>query len=130
MSSLRRKFSLGVTLLAWFFASGSQWDVVQAFAWARMFVTNAETMPLGDAIVRTFSPEARCELCNAVSTAKQNQETPAAPGPKLEDKTFLVFEPASTFTVAVILPAKAVPDEARPVSVERDRPPVPPPRSC
>jgi hypothetical protein len=127
---LRSKASLRIVLLAWFFASGSQWDVVQVFAWARMIVTNAETMSLGDAIVRTFSPEAPCELCKAVSAAKQKQETPAAPAPKLEEKTFLVVEPVSTFAAAVLLPAGVVLDEARPVSLERDRPPVPPPRSC
>jgi hypothetical protein len=128
--SFRQRFSLGVTLLAWFIASGSQWDVVQVFAWARMFVANTETLSLGDAVVRTFSPEARCGLCNAVSAAKQQRDTPATPGPRLEDKAFLVCEPVPVI-VAVARPrATSQPDDQRLKSAGKEPPPLRPPRGC
>ena len=34
---MRRKLSLVLTLTAWLLATGSHWDLVQTFAYARMF---------------------------------------------------------------------------------------------
>ena len=35
-SFIRRQLSLILTLIAWLFATGSHWDLVQAFGWGRM----------------------------------------------------------------------------------------------
>src|SRR5471032_1474735 len=74
---VRRQLSLLLTLAAWLLATGSQWDLVQTFAWGRMFVENTRTLPLLEAAQRTFSPEGRCPICAAVSAAKQQQENSA-----------------------------------------------------
>jgi len=128
VSALRRKLSLVLTLCAWFFASGSQWEIVQVFAWIRMFSENVQTLSLRAAVRRTLSPEGRCRLCKAVASARQQQDDPALPGTKMTGKMTLVFEP--TPTVLVIAPPFApwpwVTTPAR--STLRSRPPLPPPR--
>jgi hypothetical protein len=117
------------TLAAWLLATGSQWDLVQTFAWARMFALNAETLSLTEAAERTFSPEGRCALCEAVSGAKQQQENAATiPGGRADAKILLAFEPAPS-------PIVAAPDfspwslsDPLVSSLARSAPPVPPPR--
>jgi hypothetical protein len=128
---MRRKIALVCTLTAWLLATGAQWDLVQTFAWARMFAANARTLPAGAALDRTFSPEGRCELCGVVSTAKQQQrETDGnAPGGKPDGKLLLVFQPAPV--VVVTAPDFAPWPSAEPcvVSIGRAAPPLPPPRA-
>lgn len=130
MTALRRKFSLILTLVAWLFASGSQWDIVQAFAWARMFAENARVLPLPAALALTFSPEGRCGLCGAVSTAKaqQDERGPGVASASFEGKLLLAFAP--TPVVLVAPPRLTAWPAAGPVprSATRARPPVPPPR--
>ena len=126
---MRRRLSLLLTLTAWLLATGSHWDLVQTFAWGRMFAENARTMPLLEAAQRTFRPEARCNLCAAVTEAKQQEEnSPTIPGGKLDVKIILAFEPAPS-------PVVAAPDfspwslsDPLVHSVSRAAPPLPPPR--
>lgn len=125
---MRRKLSLVFTLAAWLLATGSQWDLVQTFAWARMFAVNARTMSLVDAVKYTLSPEDRCELCNAVSTAKQHEEA-ALPGGKAEGKLVLAFEPAPSPVIAVPALGGWMPRESSVCSAGRAAPPLPPPRT-
>lgn len=126
---MRHRLSLILTLFAWLLATGSQWDVVQTFAWGRMFATNVQTLSLLKAADRTFSPEGRCELCCAVSAAKQQQENSATiPGGKIESKIFLLFEPAPRPVVAApVFSPWSLSDPLAP-SLARSAPPVPPPR--
>lgn len=126
---MRRRLSLIFTLFAWLLATGSQWDLVQTFAWGRMFVTNVQSMSVAEAARLTFSPEGRCEICHVVSDAKQQQENSATiPGGKVDAKILLAFEPASS-------PVVAAPDfsswslsDPLASSLARSAPPVPPPR--
>jgi hypothetical protein len=128
---MRHKLALLVTLTAWLFATGSQWDVVQTFAWARMFAENARTLSFGAALERTFSPEGRCELCGAVSTAKRQQSDAdgGAPGGKADGKLVLVFQPVAAVILTPPGLAPWSPDEPPCVSTERAAPPLPPPRA-
>ncbi|MCX6956026.1 MAG: hypothetical protein NTV51_28145 [Verrucomicrobia bacterium] len=136
---MRRRLSLLVTLTAWLLATGSQWDVVQTFAWARMFAENCRTLPLHVALKRTFSPEGRCELCGLVSTAKQERQNSAdaptdapgsAPAGKFSGKVLLAFEPAhAPLLVRLSLPARWSPSDPTFASTERAEPPLPPPRA-
>jgi hypothetical protein len=127
---VRRQLSLLLTLAAWLFATGSQWDFVQTFAWGRMFVANAQTMPLLDAARRTFSTEGRCPICAAVSRAKQQEENSAAvPGGKSAGKIFLFYQPAPAPVVAT--PAFSPWSLSAPLfrTLGRADPPLRPPRS-
>ena len=126
---MRRRFSLLFTLAAWLFATGSQWDLVQTFAWGRMFATNVQSMSVIEAAKLTFSPEGRCEICVAVSDAKQQQDgTATVPAGKLDAKILLAFEPSPGPIVAA--PEFSSWSLSDPVvsSLARSAPPVPPPR--
>ncbi len=126
---VRRRFALFSLLTAWLFATGSQWDVVQVFAWGKMFIGYARTASVSAALEQTFDPEKPCALCCAVRKAKQQQESKAPPPEvRLRDKVLLIFQPV------VVLLAR-VPDkniwrchEVAPLSAGRAEPPVPPPR--
>ncbi len=95
-----------------------------------MFAINSATLSLTEAAERTFSPEGRCPICEAVSGAKQQQEDAATlPGGKPNAKIQLAFEPAP-------LPVVAAPDfspcslsDPLVSSLARSAPPVPPPRA-
>ena len=113
-------------LTAWFLASGSQWDAVQVIAWARMFGENVRQLPLGEAVARTFSPEARCTLCAAVTEGKKQGGT--TPAPKFEERSLSICEPTPQilFAAAVVLGRLEVSHVVP--GLARARPPVPPPR--
>ncbi len=125
---VRRKTPLILTLIAWLFATGSHWDLVQAFAWARMFAENAQTMPVLAALDRTFRPDERCSLCKAVSSGRSEQESPGLPEQKFEGKVVLTFEPEERVIIDVPrFAAWPVAADAR-ISVDRAAPPLRPPR--
>ena len=127
---MRRKLSLVLTLTAWLLATGSHWDLVQTFAYARMFADNARTLPLTAALDRTFSPEGRCEICTAVDSAKQSPDHANAPASaeKFAGKIPLTHE-SEAFFLFDLSPVSAWFDSApRLTSAERAAPPLPPPR--
>jgi len=124
------KISVVLTLAAWLFATGSQWNLVQVFAWSRMFVLNTHTLPLFAAAQRTFSPEGRCSICQAVVAAQQPQEKNAVPpGGTPGAKTFLFFQRAPSPVVAAPMISPWSPGDRLIPSVERAAPPLPPPRA-
>jgi hypothetical protein len=125
---MRHRLQLSALLLAWLMATGGQWDLVQVFAWGRMFASYSRIMPVESALRLTFRPDNMCSVCKLVKAAKQQQEqSPVAPSKTL-GKILLVFAPAPTVVIAV------VPTEQWPVgmiaicSAERGAPPIPPPR--
>jgi hypothetical protein len=125
----RRKSAIVAVLLAWLCATGVQWDLLQACAWARMFADNARRLPLLKAVDRTFSPEGRCEFCEVVTTAKRQADTAAVTTEKFGATVKLL--PAGSRGVIIVAPSFA------PWSVTeftcsgtgRSPPPLPPPRA-
>jgi hypothetical protein len=83
---------------------------------------------LGEAVARTFSPEARCNLCAAVSEGKQQQQGETALNPKFEDRSLLICEPAPQFLFEADDVAGWLDNRTRLAGISRERPPVPPPR--
>ena len=104
--------------------------MLQACAWARMFADNARRLPLLKAVDRTFSPEGRCELCGAVSKAKQQEANSegATPGGKVEGKVLLVFQPVPVVIVEAPDFAPWAQGAFACLSAARAAPPLPPPR--
>jgi hypothetical protein len=126
---MRQRLQLSALLLAWFMATGSQWDLVQVLAWGRMFAGYSRSMSVESALRLTFKPDKMCSVCKMVKAAKQQQEqSPVAPSKTL-GKILLVFAPVPTVVIA------PVPSGQWPVgmqtmrSAERVAPPIPPPRS-
>lgn len=128
---MRRRLSIISLLFAWLLATGSQWDVVQTFAWGKMIVTYAQSMRVTEAVRLTFTPGNMCSLCHAVSEAKQQQTDDALPGDpagKLA-KIPLVFQASSVFVSSAPTVQGVSPDEFLEMQgVARAAPPVPPPR--
>lgn len=109
-------------------ATGSQWDLVQAYAWVRMTVDNSRTMSLTDAVKKTFDGE-MCGVCKVVNSAKQQENNATVPGGKPNTKIVLFFQPTEGVRLnAPDLEAWSFSDRAF-VSVARSAPPLPPPRA-
>ena len=127
---MRRKIQLICLLSAWLMATGSQWDMVQVFAWGRMFASYARGMPLTAALGQTFKPDNMCPICRAVKAAKQQQDESPATSYKDElGKILLVFEPAPQVVVARPSFSSWSPSDQVMIDLGRSAPPVPPPRN-
>jgi hypothetical protein len=125
---MRQRLQLFALLLAWFVATGSQWDLMQVFAWSRMFAGYSRIMSVESALRLTFKPDNMCSVCKMVKAAKQQQEqTPAAPS-KTSGKILLVFAPVPTVVVASIPSGRWLVGMITMRSAERGAPPIPPPR--
>jgi len=125
---MRLRFQLSFLLSLGFIASGAQWDAVQVFAWGRMFASHARAMPLVQALSQTFDGEP-CPICRLVATARRQERSPSdAPVQKTGIKTVLFFQTISPMQLEPPHPVMWRPDETSLVTVERSRPPLPPPR--
>ena len=71
---MRHKASLIVTLIAWLFATGSHWDLVQTFAWGKMFAKYSQTMSYADAARLTFTADNFCGICEFVQEADTSDD--------------------------------------------------------
>jgi len=126
---VHRKLPLVLILAAWLLATGSQWDLLQTFAWARMLTENVQSLPMEAALARTFSPEGRCEMCNGITTAKQQQdEADSALGGKAGGKTLLVYMPTPVVVIQAPNVSRFIPSETLITGLGRSAPPLPPPR--
>ena len=122
-----KRSQISIILLAWFMATGAQWDLVQVFGWSSMIANHSRDMSLLNAVEKTFGGE-MCSVCRAVRAAKQ-QDTPATvPKSKFDGKMLLVFQPAASIFLTVP-DSEAWSQTARePLSARRSAPPTPPPR--
>jgi len=93
-----RRVSAISLLCAWLCASGAMLDVAQVFAWTRMFAGYARSLSLAAAARETFDPGRPCEICRAVSKAREasGQHGPAAPSAGAS-KMVLILERPSVF---------------------------------
>jgi hypothetical protein len=123
-----RRFSAIALLFAWLCASGAMLDLVQVTAWTRMFAGYAGTESFAAAARETFDPCKPCNLCRAVSHARDasRQHGPAVPSSGGE-RLILIFERSPVFVASFA--EQAWPD-ARPARALRlsGEVPVPPPR--
>jgi hypothetical protein len=124
---VRSRPQLIVLLSAWLLATGVHWDAIQVFAWGRMFADNARTLPVLAAVRQTFDPQEMCGMCCAVQAAKREQREAAAVG-QAEGKAPLVIQPVARVIVAVPAGQPRMTKESEIPAIERDAPPVPPPR--
>jgi hypothetical protein len=124
---MRQRLQLATLLLAWFMATGGQWDLMQVFAWGRMFANYSRVMPFESAFRLTFKPDNLCGVCKLVRAAKQ-QQSPAAPT-KEREKILSVFAPVPAVAVT-FSPSERWPAETKVMrSADRSAPPIPPPRT-
>lgn len=125
---MRAKTTRVLLLAAWLFATGSQWDVVQAFAWARMFAQNVRVLPTLDALELTFSPDGQCGLCHLVEDSRQDGPGANSAAGKVTAKEPIVFLAGATVFLPVPPSTGWFEAEGPPPPHERARPPTPPPK--
>lgn len=117
-------------LFAWLLATGSHWDLVQAFAWGRMITTYMEDMSFTEAVAMTFQPENLCPVCRSVSKAKQQDQDPTLPSEgKNFGKVVFVYKPQSEIIPDLRGDNWPSPEDVSPRELDRLPPPVPPPRA-
>jgi hypothetical protein len=125
---MRQRISLFLTLAAWLFATGSHWDLVQTYAWGRMFISYAQAMSLSAAAEETFSGQ-MCDLCKAVQKNKREQSAPKFPA---SAKVRLPDAAPPAAVAKIVSPAPCVigviPALATCAGRGRNAPPLPPPR--
>ena len=126
---VRRAFPTACLLFAWLCANGAVWDVVQVFAWARMFTGYAQTMTVTTALEETFDTDKPCEICRTVSKAKETarQQTPQTVERSAE-RILLACEPP--VRVVIEAPRSEWPEPfIAHAPLRTERVPVPPPRA-
>jgi hypothetical protein len=102
---------------------------MQVFAWGRMTVEHAQSMPLTQAVAKTFDGE-MCGICRMVANAKkQEQSRSNVPELKMESKILLFFQAAPKVVVEAPRSAAWRPTEVTVMTAGRSAPPVPPPRA-
>ena len=129
---MRRQVSLVLTLTAWLFATGSHWDLVQAYGWGRMIVTYSHSMSLRQAVETTFKGDTLCGVCEVVQGGKQQQDATGtkAPGTQAPEKIFFVSTPGVlVYATPAPLCAGQIADASALASADRTAPPLPPPRT-
>jgi hypothetical protein len=126
---MRSKCTHLLMLTAWLLATGSHWDVVQVFAWGRMFAQNVRVLPALDAAELTFSPTRLCKLCQVVRDAKQDRPGESAPAGKILTKEPVVFLARTQVVIAAPTSSPWIVTEVAPMACDRTPPPTPPPRA-
>ncbi|HVW19686.1 MAG TPA: hypothetical protein VHC86_00580 [Opitutaceae bacterium] len=124
------RLRLAALLLAWLCASGAALDVVQVFAWGRMFAGYARHESLAAAACETFDPAKPCALCRAVAKARDETKgsQPAVPAAGA-DRLLLVCERPAPVVLIPFRPVWAEIRREAPVSWSVSVP-VPPPRAA
>ena len=128
MGSSFRKITIVLLAAVYLLAMDVHLPVLQAFAWARMFITYAQQDDLATAFRDTFNGTKPCKLCCAIEGARQ----------KSTSNTLLKAAPAGTDQAAVLstgtatwTPAESCWQLGIPLSsgsITPQSPPVPPPR--
>ena len=126
---MKKNVAIASLLLAWLCANGALLDLVQVFAWGKMFSGYVKTMPVAAALRETFDPAKPCDMCVSVASAKGDLEQKSAPATVARDgeRLLLAFH---TVTPIIFVKAKAEwPAALASVATVRREPvPVPPPR--
>ena len=127
---MKKKLAITCLLLAWICANGALLDVVQVFAWGKMFSGYAQTMSVTAALKETFDPAKPCEMCIGVSTAKEDFEQKKLPAAVEQNGTKLVLAFHLPTAFVWVSAPEAWPRALAVAAPSRsDQVPVPPPRA-
>ncbi|MGD1030917.1 MAG: hypothetical protein ABSA05_07210 [Opitutaceae bacterium] len=123
-----RCLQIPVLILLCVIAAGAQWDLVQVYAWGRMVADHSSTMPLQEAVTKTFDGE-MCPICRMVAKARQQEQSrSAAAKSAVAGKVLLFFQAVPPVILAGPGSYAWLPGESRPMAELRWAPPVPPPK--
>ena len=128
---MRQRLAIILTFAAWLFATGSHWDLVQTFAWGKMFAAYSQTMSYADAVRMTFTAENLCGVCEVVQDARHATDENGQPAPAEAGTQKILLALHAPAPVALSAPPSPFWslsdfDHPAPLAVA---PPVPPPRA-
>ena len=72
---MRALYRTLLVLTVWSICTGCHWDLIQVFAWAKMFADNAGEMSYREAASRALDPGEACQVCHFVAAATQDERT-------------------------------------------------------
>jgi hypothetical protein len=126
---VRSRITIIPLVLAWICANGAIWDVVQVFAWGRMFAGYTQTMTIGAALRETFDPSRPCEMCSGIANAREaaKEQVPAAVEGAVEKIVLALHSPAPLVFDRTRIKWPVMRIGIAPIRSERV--PVPPPRA-
>ena len=123
------RFGRALMLIAVLLTSGGHWAVLQSLAWANMLADGLRTLPLREAVQRTFDGAHPCEMCMRIHSGRKSEEQQKA---VLRNVRFDFPMPAETTKPRVpVRPAEdlqAPATTASAIGQPRQEPPVPPPQ--
>ncbi len=125
---MRRKLQILLVLSTWLLATGSQWDMLQVFAWGKMITTYSRTMSVKRAVILTFTPTNLCEVCQLVNDAKA-KEDPARGASKAPERPVVIASEPTLVVASPVLSARVAIADLAMAGEGRPAPPLPPPRS-
>lgn len=126
---MRKRISIVSLLLAWLFANGAVWDVVQVVAWAKMFRDYSQVMPATEALRLTFNGEA-CDLCDLAQAGQDvaRQQSPQDVPSGGADRLLLAYQAVPALVLTA--PEADWPRSTHQSGLWRADPvPLPPPRA-
>jgi len=122
-----RRVRVVAALVALGFFLGLHWGMLQAVAWTRMLVEFSQSMPIGEALTRTFDGRHPCALCLEVRRGRQAESEPIPGVPRPAVKLdFVLPDPVSPLLHATGEPINALRETHAPTRFED--PPKPRPR--
>jgi len=127
--SMRKIVQVSLVLSIWLISTGAHWDVIQVFAWVNMFSSNIGEISYREAVVRTFDPAEKCEVCAVVEKAKQEEQSNSILAGQFKEK-----QPLIVLSVKLIIASDPELDFSRTPDCYRNwigmiyRAAVPPPR--
>jgi hypothetical protein len=126
---VRRLLPISALVVAWLFANGAAWNVVQVVAWAKMFRDYSQVMPAREALRVTFEGEA-CNLCRIAQSGADaaREQLPRSDTFGGGERLLLAFHTTPVLVVAA--PDRSWPGLVHEAGLARtDAVPVPPPRA-
>jgi len=105
---------------------GLHWALLQAVAWAGMVTSYSRTMPVAEALARTFDGKHPCNLCKLVREGQKSERHKEAPKPVAPLDASLAASATALFPPIPHPWRESVPHIA---ASRTESPPVPPPRS-
>lgn len=126
---MRRIFAISALCLAWLFANGAAWNLVQVVAWAKMFRDYSQVSPVREALRETLEA-APCKLCRLAQDGAKTarEQLPKSDAFGAGDRLVLAWQPVPP--VVLIAPNAVWPGLVHEAGrIRTDAVPVPPPRA-
>ena len=123
---MRAKFVQVLIVFALVCAIGAHWAILQSVAWVGMVVKYSQSVPLQEALERTFDGKHPCKICKVVQAGKRAEQKPSVQKVETKLDFFLVSKQVIVLSAPHALIQMA---NLNLMAARAESPPTPPPRS-